>query len=63
MSIREMIDQLKGSYGKPDTMTLFANNMLFHSVFNPNYTPEVLFYRIEQYHEIQVLAGNPYSDV
>jgi hypothetical protein len=29
MSIRAMLDQLKGIYSKPDTMTLFANNTLF----------------------------------
>jgi hypothetical protein len=29
MSIRAMLNQLKGSYGTPDTMTLFANNTLF----------------------------------
>jgi hypothetical protein len=27
MSIREMLDQLEGTYGKPDTMTLFANDI------------------------------------
>jgi hypothetical protein len=26
MSIRAMLYQLEGTYGKPDTMTLFANN-------------------------------------
>ncbi len=26
MPIRAMLDQLKGTYGKPDTMTLFAND-------------------------------------
>jgi hypothetical protein len=35
MSIREMLDQLKGTYSKPDIMTLFANDTLFHIPFNP----------------------------
>jgi hypothetical protein len=63
MSIREILDQLKGTYSKPDTMTLFANDTLFHSPFNPIDEPELLFYRIEQCQEIQVLDCNPYSDM
>ncbi len=61
MSIREMLDQLKGTYGKPNTMMLFVNNMLFCSFFNPIDAPEALFYRIEQYQEIQVLAYDRFS--
>ena len=63
MSIREMLDQLEGTHGKPDTMVLFTNGMLFCSIFNPNNAPEALFYRIEQCQEIQVLLHNPYSDI
>jgi hypothetical protein len=48
---------------KPDTMTLFANDTLFHSVFNPNEVPELIFYRTEQCRAIQVLARDPYSDI
>jgi hypothetical protein len=48
ISIREMLDQLEGTYGKPETMTLFTNNTLLHSAFNPVDAPEALFYRIEQ---------------
>jgi hypothetical protein len=43
MSIREMLDQLKGTYGKPDTMTLFANGTLFRSPFNLVDAPEAFF--------------------
>jgi hypothetical protein len=63
MSIRDMLDQLKGTYGKPYTMTLFANDTLFRSAFNPIDAPEALFYKIKQYQEIQVLARDPYSDM
>jgi hypothetical protein len=63
MSIRTMLDQLKGTYHKPDTMMLFANNTLFQSPFNPIDAPEALFYRIEQCQEIQVLARDPYLDM
>jgi hypothetical protein len=62
MSFREMLDQ-EGTYGKLDTMTLFANDTLFHSLFNPIDAPEALFYRIEKYQEIQVLESDPYSDM
>jgi hypothetical protein len=63
MSIRAMLDQLKGTYGKLDTMPLFANKTLFQSLFNPIDAPEALFYRIEQCQEIQVLACDPYLDM
>jgi hypothetical protein len=63
MSIRTMLDQLKGTYHKPDTMMLFANNTLFQSPFNPIDASEALFYRIEQCQEIQVLARDPYLDM
>jgi hypothetical protein len=60
MSIIAMLNQLKGAYGKPATMTLFANDTLFRSLFNPVDASEALFYRIEQCQEIQVLACDPY---
>jgi hypothetical protein len=44
-------------------MTLFANDTLFCSAFNPNDAPKALFCRIEQCQEIAVLACNPYSGV
>ncbi len=47
MTILVILDQLKASYGKPDTMTLFGNDTLFRSTFPPNEAPEMLFYRIE----------------
>ena len=63
MSIMNMLDQLKTTYGKPDAMMLFANDTLFQSVFNPNDTPKSLFHQIEQCQEIAVLARDPYSNV
>jgi hypothetical protein len=63
MPIREMLDQLKSKYGKPDTMTLFANDTLFCSPFNPIDAPEAFINRIEQCQEIQVLARDLYSDM
>jgi hypothetical protein len=43
MSIREMLDQHKGTYGKPDIMALFANDKLFQCGLNPVDAPEALF--------------------
>jgi hypothetical protein len=62
MSIIDILNQLEGTYGKPDTMTLLQNNTHFRSAFNPMDAPESLFYRIEQCQEIQVLARDPYTD-
>jgi hypothetical protein len=45
---KEMLDQFEGTYGKPDTMTLFANNTLVRSAFNLANAPEAPFYRKEQ---------------
>ncbi len=63
MSIMDMLDQLKTTYGKPNVMTLFANDTLFRSAFNPNDALDALFHRIEQCQEIAVLAQDPYSNV
>jgi hypothetical protein len=59
MTIRAILKQLKTSYGKPDTMTLFGNDTLFRSPFPANEAPEMLFYRIKQCQEIQILAQDP----
>ena len=59
----DMLDQLETTYGKPDAMTMFANNTLFRRSFSPNDTPEALFHRIVQCHEIAVLVRDPYSNV
>jgi hypothetical protein len=61
MMIIVILEQLKASYGKPDTMTLFGNDTLFRSLFPANEAPEMLFYRIEQCQEIQNLAQDPYT--
>jgi hypothetical protein len=61
MMILFILEQLKTSYGKPYTMTLFGNDTLFRILFPANEAPEMLFYRIEQCQEIQILAQDPYS--
>jgi len=44
MSIRSILEQLEGSYGKPNMMTINQNNLLFRSPFHPSDAPEMLFY-------------------
>jgi hypothetical protein len=61
MSIRSILEQLEGSYGKPNMMTIHQNNLLFRSPFLPSEAPEMLFYRIEQCQEIQTIAEDPYT--
>ena len=62
MSISNILDQLDGTYEKPDTMNLIQNDTLFQSAFNPTDASKLLFYRIEQCQEIQILARDPYTD-
>jgi hypothetical protein len=62
MMIRIILEKLKASYGKPDTMTLFQNDTLFQNLFPATEAPEMLFYRIDQCQEIQTLAQDPYSN-
>ncbi len=61
MSVRLILEQLEGSYDKPDMMTIHQNNLLFQSPFLPSKAPEMLFYRIEQCQEIQMIAEDPYT--
>ncbi len=59
MSIQTILEQLKTSYGKPNTTILFNNNKLFSTDFSP--TPELLFHQIEQCQEVAILADTPYT--
>ncbi len=43
MSIIHILDQLHNSYGKPNMMTLFTNDTLFHSPMTPGNSPEMFF--------------------
>jgi hypothetical protein len=61
MTVLVILEQLETSYGKPDTMTLFGNGALFQSPIPANKAPEMLFYRIKQCQEIQILAQDSYS--
>ncbi len=61
MSIRLILEQLEGSYGKPNMMTIHQNDLLFRSPFLPSKAPEMLFYHLEQCLEIQTIAEDPYT--
>jgi hypothetical protein len=60
MSICSIIKQLETSYGKPDTVSLFHNNVFFRSPFPATEAPEMPFYQIKQCQEIQMIAQDPY---
>jgi hypothetical protein len=62
MTIIIILNQLNDLYGKPNMMTLFNNNTLFRSKMTMGNLPKMLFYRIEQYQEIQRIGKIPYSD-
>jgi hypothetical protein len=55
MSVLAILNQLQATYGKLDMMTIFTNKSLFRCPMGPSDSPEVLFYRIEQCQEIQIL--------
>jgi hypothetical protein len=61
MSVLAILNQLQDTYGKPNMMTIFTNKSLFWSPMGPSDSPEVLFYRIEQCQEIQILGKVPFT--
>jgi hypothetical protein len=61
MEPREMFDQITAFYGKPTPAALLHNDTLFRSVYSPNDAPEVLFRRIEDCQEVQILGEDPYT--
>ena len=61
MEPREMFDQITTTYGRPTPAALLHNDTLFRSVYSPNDAPEVLFRRIEDCQEVQILGEDPYT--
>jgi hypothetical protein len=61
MASREMIDQITTTYGRPTPAALLQNDTMFQSVYSPNDAPEVLFRRIEDCQEVQILGEDPYT--
>jgi hypothetical protein len=61
MSIHSILEQVKTSYGKPDTLLLFHNNPLFQSPFPATKAPKMLFYQIKQCQGFQIIAQVSYT--
>ena len=61
MSVLTILNQLQDTYGKPDMITIFVNKTLFRSPMAPSDSPEILFDRIEQCQEIQILGKVPFT--
>jgi hypothetical protein len=61
MEPREMFDQITSTYGKPTPAALLQNDTLFRSVYSQNDAPKVLFRRIEDCQEVQILGEDPYT--
>ena len=63
MNIIDMLDQLVTTYGRPTPMALLQNDTLFRSTYSPIDTPEVLFLRIANCQEVQVLGEDPFTQI
>ena len=61
MEPREMFDQITATYGRPTPAALLQNDTLFRSVYSPQDAPEVLFRRIKDCQEVQILGEDPYT--
>jgi len=61
MEPREIFDQITAIYGRPTPAALLQNDTLFRSVYSPQDAPEVLFRRIEDCQEVQILGEDPYT--
>ncbi len=56
-----MFDQITATYGRPTPTALLHNDTLFRSVYSPQDAPEVLFQRIKDCQEVQILGEDPYT--
>jgi hypothetical protein len=61
MSIQDILNQLKLTYGRPSQHELLHNDTLFCLTFHATKAPKCLFWCLEQCQEIQVIADNPYT--
>ena len=56
-----MFNQITATYGKPTPAALLQNDTLFRSMYSPNDAPGVLFRRIKDCQEVQILGEDPYT--
>jgi hypothetical protein len=61
MEIRNVFDQITNTYGRPTPTAILQNDTLFRSVYSPHDAPEVLFRRIKDCQEVQILGEDPYT--
>jgi hypothetical protein len=61
MEPRDIFDQIMATYGRPTPAALLQNDTLFRSVYSPQDAPKVLFCRIEDCQEVQMLGEDPYT--
>ena len=61
MSVLDILTQRQDSYGKPNMMTNFRNETLYRSQMAPSDSSEVLFHRIEQCQEVQIIGKVPFT--
>ena len=62
MTIIDIFAQLDVTFEKPDAQAILVNNANFRAPLLPIETPEILFLRLEECQEVQILAANPYTD-
>jgi len=61
MEVQEIFDQITSTYGWPTPASLLQSDTLFRSVYSPQDAPKMLFRRIEDCQEVQILGEDPYS--
>ncbi len=63
MEPREIFDQITATYERPTpaALLLLQNDTLFWSVYSTQDALEVLFCRIEDCQEVQILGEDPYT--
>jgi hypothetical protein len=59
MEPREMFNQITATYRQPTPAALLQNDMLSQSMYSPQDAPEVLFRRIKDCQEVQILGEDP----
>ena len=61
MEPMEMINQITATYGRPIPAALLQIDLLFRSMYSLQHAPEVLFRRIKDCQEVQILGEDPYT--
>jgi hypothetical protein len=61
MEIREILNQITTTYGRPTPNALLQNNMLFCSAYSPADAPKTLFRHIKDCQEVQLLGKDEYT--